>query len=299
MKAPIKVYLREMRREFGYIPTWEPTRQIILGSVGVFKKNIFTRLSELKDFGIGFEMESDQQPGILEYSSPNGFAITTKVADASPIPGSSIPQDKAGLIIDFSRDNTIIFRANGASTPTIRDLSHVQSEVIRLYKEGKWDKNWSVVTEAVYADRCTLLISTHRNAKAELVASGNFDLSDIDLANEIFHSNQHSFRGLVVNLVARQSISPLFKLMKLKSSRRISPTLRSMDVDPMDQVTPATADQFNLYLGEVTFEELVKEEEELLAPQDVLQRALPLQVGQGRESLLGRRVENLLPYDLR
>ncbi|MDX5421156.1 MAG: hypothetical protein LPK07_04780 [Hymenobacteraceae bacterium] len=297
MKTPNKAYLREMRREFGYIPTWEPNKQIVLGSVGVFKKNVFTKLKELKDVGVHFEMESDPSPGNLEYTSPNGFSITTKPAGAPQVPGSSIPQDQTGVIIDFNRDHTIIFKANNTNTPTIKDLPHIQNEVIRLYKEGQWDKNWMIVTEAVYADRCTLLISTHRNAKAELVATGEFDITQPDLANQIFHNNHHSFRGLIVNLVAQQNISPLFKLMKLKSNKRLSPVLRSMDVDPIDLATPATADQFNLYLGEVTFEELVKTEEELLVPQEVLQRSL--QGSPRQESLMGSRAENLLQYDFR
>ena len=297
MKSPNKAYLREMRREFGYIPAWEPNKQIILGAVGVLKQNIFSKFGDLKDHGIGFEIESDQQPSALEYTSPNGYSITTKVAGSPQVPGSSIPQDKAGVIVDFQRENSIIFKANGAYAPVIKDLHHIQNEVIRLYKEGKWDKEWVIVTEAVYADRCTLLISTHRNAKAELVATGNFDLANIDLANEIFHSNQHSFRGLYVNMVAQQKTSPLFKLMKLKSNKRISPMLHSMDVDPIDLATPATADQFNLFLGEVTFEELVKQEEELLVPQDVLQRAL--EAAPRREALLGTRIDSPLQFDLR
>ncbi|PRY07273.1 hypothetical protein CLV24_12411 [Pontibacter ummariensis] len=297
MKAPNKAYLRELRREFGYLPAWEPTKKIVLGTVGVFKKNAFTKLMELKDLGIGFEIETDHEPGNLEYTSPNGFSITTKAAGAPRIPGSSIPEDKAGVIFDFNRENSIIFKVNEANTPVIKDLNHIQHEVIRLYKEGRWDKDWVLVTEAVYANRCTLLISNHRNGKAELVATSDFNVADIDLASEVFQNNQHAFRGLSVNLVAQQNISPLFKLMQLKSNKRISPALRSMDVAPIDLVTPVTADQYSLYLGEVSFEELVKQEEELLAPQDVLQRAL--QIEPRREVQAGSRAEGQLLYDMR
>ncbi|TPE42954.1 hypothetical protein [Pontibacter mangrovi] len=296
MKAPNKAYLREIRREFGYIPTWEPTKKIVLGTVGVFKKNVFTKLHELKELGINFEIETDHAPGNLEYTSPNGFSITTKAAGAPRIPGSSIPDDKAGVIFDFHRENTIIFKVNDANTPVIKNLDHIQHEVIRLYKEGRWNREWVLVTEAVYANRCTLLISTHRNAKAELIANNEFNVGDIDLTSEVFQNNQHAFRGLAVNLVAQQNISPLFKLVQLKSSKRIAPVLRSMDVEPMDLVTPATSDQFNLYLGEVTFEEIVKQEEELLAPQDVLQRAM--QIDPRRETQLSSRTEGQLQYNM-
>ncbi|MFD2247511.1 hypothetical protein [Pontibacter ruber] len=297
MRTLNRAVLREMRRQFGYIPNWDPKKQIVLGAVGVFKKRVFSNLNELKNFGINFEIETDTEPGNLDYTSPNGFIITTKVAGAPQLPGSSIPQDKAGVIIDFLRENTIIFRAKDTHTPNIKDIHHVQNEIIRLYKEGRWDKDWVIVTEAAYANRCTLLVATHRNAKAELVASGDFDLANIDTAENVFRNNQHSFRGLIVHTVAQENMCPLFKLMKLKSNKHISPELRSLDVDSMDLVTPATADQFNLYLGEVTFEEMVKEEEELLAPLDLLQRNL--QPESRRESLVGNRAENLLQYDFR
>lgn len=53
-------YTNEMKKKFGYYATWNPGVPLKLGDIGTFSDNVFTRLSNLTDRGIEFEIRPDE-----------------------------------------------------------------------------------------------------------------------------------------------------------------------------------------------------------------------------------------------
>ncbi len=71
-------------------------------------------------------------------------------------------------------------------TPTIKDTTAIGNQVLELYKEGKWNKHWAIITELVKADSATVLISNSANGKIELKANANVNAPSIDIADAEF-----------------------------------------------------------------------------------------------------------------
>lgn len=153
MKGPRTQYTNELYRKFGYFATWEPNVPIELGDVGVFRKNEFTKLFNIsrRYNDIVFEVMDDTSPGDLEYNSNGSVTISTKLAGTVPQVGSVLAEGDAGITVEFNGEKSVVFKAKETYTPSIDDKVKLSEQILKLYGQGKWDKNWVVVTEVVKA----------------------------------------------------------------------------------------------------------------------------------------------------
>ncbi|MBN1340097.1 MAG: hypothetical protein JXA03_12280 [Bacteroidales bacterium] len=258
MKGPKDQYTREMHKKFGYYATWEPNRPLSLGDVGIFRKNEFTRISNLVHFNISFNINPDDTPGDLEYNSQGNVTITTKLSGTIPAAGSVLTEADAGISVDFARESSILFKANKTLTPSIDDLVALGKKIIELFKQGKWNKDWVVITELVKADTATILISNKGGSKIELKATANVSASDFDIADAAFEFAPAFSKGLETKIIAEKGITPLFKVMGIKSRLFMPPVFTSKSVRAVDLLTPAEAKgkmRDKIYFGNVDFEE--------------------------------------------
>ncbi len=256
-----KKYTKDLKKQFGYLATWLPGTPISLGDIGVFKRNKFTKISNLSDIGITFEIEKDITKSDIEYSSKGGVSVTTKASGVAASQGSILGEVDAGITVEFSKENAILFKANGTTSPSIKDQIKLGDEIIKLFKSGQWNKNWVVVTELVNAESATILISNSSSGKIELKAksgikTANLDIADADLAFEL-----KFFKDLSTRIIAQESLTPLFKISKLKGRLFKSPIFRSSNIHEIDLITPekAMSGDVSIYFGEA---DLVEDSED-------------------------------------
>jgi hypothetical protein len=255
MKGPQEQYTDEMKRKFGYMATWLPGIPLVLGDIGVVRDNAFTRIASLDDFNINFEIREDETPEDLEYSSKGSVSVTTKLSGAITPPGSSLGNLDAGFVVDFTGANSILFKANKTRTNLIKNTIKLGEEVLSLYREGRWNKKWVVITELVEAESATILISNTKNAKIELKANANIQLTKLDIADASLDLGYTSYKGLDTKVIAQSGLTPLFKVKGIHTNIFISPVFKEKGLNAFDFVTPATAaDEFkdDLYFDYVS-----------------------------------------------
>lgn len=251
-----KKYAREIKQQFGYLATWLPSTPLALGDVGILKNNLFTKISNLSNFDIKFDIVSDESISDIEHSSKGSVSITTKASGAITPEGSSLGKIDAGIIVEFSKENAILFKAIGTTSPSIKDQISLGEKIIALYKEDKWDKDWVVITEKVDASSATILISSSANSKIELKAKGEVNASALDIADASLGFEAIFSKDLSTIIVAKQSLTPLFKASKVKSNIFTGPIFKLNKIDAIDLMTPekAKSDEASLFFGEADYD---------------------------------------------
>ena len=127
-----KKYTRELRQQFGYLATWLPGTPLELGDIGILKRNTYTKISNLSNFDIDFSIEKDLTKSDIEYTSKGAVSITTKASGTAATQGSVLGKIDAGITVEFSKENAILFKANGTSSPAIEDQIKLGRQILSL-----------------------------------------------------------------------------------------------------------------------------------------------------------------------
>lgn len=220
-------YCNELRRKFGYHATWIPTDHINLGDYGIFEDNIFRRLGSIDDMQITFGIKKASAKGrILEHSSKNSIQISTKSSGSAKLNGSSLSKIDAGLIIDLKRKNSTFFKANDSVTHIISNITSVGKNILKLYDDRKWEKEWVVVTNLIHAKSASIFISSGSSGKIELKANGKVKTDQLDIANSKCKFTIVSEIGMDTKIIG-QNLTPLFRIMTVKKRIFRAPVFRS------------------------------------------------------------------------
>lgn len=236
-----KKYTRELKEQFNYLATWLPGTPIELGDIGILKNFQFTKISNLIELGIAFEIVTDETKSDIEHSSSGAVSITTKASGAVAPHGSTLGDLDAGITVEFSKENAILFKANGTTSPCIKNQIALGKTIIELYKQGKWDKDWSVITEKVDSESATILISSSSASKVELKAKGKIESAKLDIADAGLGFELTFSKDLSTKIIAEDSITPLFKACKVSSRIFAPPVFRMNKISSMYLMTPEKA----------------------------------------------------------
>lgn len=260
MASAQRQYTNEMKRKFGYYATWNPGVPLKLGDIGTLNNNVFNRLSNLSEREIEFEIRPDETKTPLEHNSEGSVSVTTKLSGTVAPQGSVLTNLDAGIIVEFSKENSTLFKANNTTSPSIKDKINLGEQVLKLYKEGKWNKNWVIVTELVEAENATVIISNNSNSKIELKANANIDAPTFDIADAEFKFSTQFSKGLETKIISAEGLTPLFKVMGMKTRIILPPIFKTKKVMAFDLVTPETAK--NEYKDEIYFGYISDDERE-------------------------------------
>lgn len=242
MNSAQKQYTNEMKRKFGYFATWNPGLPLELGDIGIMKNNIFNKISNIKNFNITFEIVQDSTTMDLEHFSKGSVEIATKLAGKIPPAGSVLTTLEAGVIVEFNKEKSTLFKANNTTTNSIDDGIKLGNEILKLYKQGKWNKKWVVINELIKAENSTIIISNASNGKIELKANANVDLPNIDIADASFDFTTQFSRGLETKFITTNNLTPLFKIMGIKTKfLSTNPDFEPVAINPLDLITPESA----------------------------------------------------------
>lgn len=254
-----KNYTRELYKQFQYIPAWLPSTPYELGDIGLLRGKEFTKIGNLSDqkFKLKFDIEYDTTKSQIEHSSKGAVTISTKASGTTAPQGSTLGKIDAGITVEFSKENAILFKAKGILNHTIKDQIHLGDEILKLYAAGKWDKDYVIITELVVADSATILISSSKNGKIELKANGNAQAGSIDIADANFNFSSTFTKDLSTNIIADNGLTPLFKVAKVRN-RIFAPPVFSMNKVSSKRLMEtdyAVLQNELLYFGEVEFDD--------------------------------------------
>lgn len=250
MNSAQKQYANEMKKKFGYYATWNPGVHLKLGDIGTFKGNIFTKISDLESLGITFEVSTDITKATLEHSSKGSVSVTTKLAGTLAPQGSVLTSADAGIIVEFEKQKSCLFKANDTTSPSIKDTISLGIKILELYHQGKWNQDWEVITELVEAESATIIISNNANSKIELKANANINAPTFDIADGKFDFSTLVSKGLETKIIATEKLTPLFKIMGIKKKTFSPPVFKVKGAKPLDLpsseiATEASTEEFS------------------------------------------------------
>jgi len=211
-----KQYIKEIKKRFGgYNATWLPGSHLSLGDIGVFDHDGgFNKKGNLKDLDIDFQISQESATGQLEYSSERGSTTTQKLA-GTVLPSSGLGNADAGVIVNFSKKNAVVLKAKDVTFPSISNKIQLEADIIKLYHQQKWKKEWCVVTELAKAESATILISNSANSEIVLKANANINAPKIDIADASFHFSCIHEKEVGLKIIAEGGLTPLFKAQKM------------------------------------------------------------------------------------
>ena len=239
--GPEQQYTTEMKKHFGYYAAWVPSMPLKLGDVGILRGNTFNRISNIEQLHVPVKPTVVAgNPIDLKYASEGSVSITTKLSGTIPPQGSTLTQTDAGIVVEFHKDKSVCFQANQCVTTIIDDTVDLGNKVLSLYKEGKWDKNWVVITELMAAGSASILIANKAGAKIELKANANITAPKLDIADAHFEFSAGFTHDIATEMIARQGLTPLLKVMGIKTSWFSDPVFRTQSVKPFELLTPSS-----------------------------------------------------------
>ncbi|PHN02008.1 hypothetical protein CRP01_34445 [Flavilitoribacter nigricans DSM 23189 = NBRC 102662] len=206
-----------MNKKFGYRATWEPSRPMIVGRYGKIRRGVFDVHGSLEDFDIRLEISEKRTSNDLEYVSEGSTQISTKLGGSAGEAFDALTDAEAGIAVDFSGENAIVFKANGITHHIVTNKGEIERRVMELFQQGRWQKDYVIVSEVLAADAATILITNSKDAKIELKAKSDVKAGELDIANAGLNLEVVRNRGVGMKLIAQSGITPLYKLVKLKS----------------------------------------------------------------------------------
>jgi len=217
MRPINKQYIKEMKNKYGgYHATWAPGVPLQVGDIGDFDKDgVFQKLANLKNRKIDFEVLIDEKSDQFDYTSQNSVSVKTKLA-GEIAPNSVLKDIDAGVIVEFSKGSSVLFKAKDVKYHSIEDVIQLEEDVIELYNKGKWKKEWCVITELAVAESATIIIANGSSSKIELKANANIGASKIDIADASLDFSIQSAKDMNTTIIAQEGLTPLFKVRKLK-----------------------------------------------------------------------------------
>lgn len=216
MKDVRKRYTIEMYDNFGYYATWEPNTPVELGEIGILKNKEFTRISTLQNEEIEFKVKADETKGEIDYSSSGGVKIYNKLAGKAAPKACKLAEADAGFIVDFTKENSVLFKAKGTLTYAIDNIIALKREIMKRYESGDWDAEWVIVTHLIKAESATILIAGNSGSSIELKARGKAGIKKIDIADAEANFEISFSQGVETKIIGAEGITPLFKLMGVR-----------------------------------------------------------------------------------
>ena len=268
MSSARKRYTDELAKRFGgYYAAWTPGDHLQLGDIGMLEGKSFKRIGNIADLGLTFERRADPTPETLgPYKSSGKVTVDFKAAGAAQLPNSHLAQADAGFSIRFAGEHAVVFIAEGCFQPSIADQLQLGRDIIALFKEGRWNSSWHVITQLVEAASMTVLISSSSNGGVDLKVTADIDaaIGAEDLAKAELGLKVQASRVMETTLLAQKGATPMFRLSRMRKPIFGKPNFKMAAVKPspallpelpLEAITPGTLKAFPQLEEYLTFGE--------------------------------------------
>jgi len=199
-----------MHDSTGFFATWLPGDTIEIGDAGIIEGGRFRRMASLKELGIKFTLSRGQSTQDVDYSSTQG----TKISTATSAEAATVV--KAEINIDFSRQGAFLFQASKLQTWQLENRMSVGEQIVKAYRQKKWDKSWLLIESLHAAERATIIVSEDNAAGLILVAKMDEAIPSVSLVDPKVSLSVTSSRGKLIKLVGSEGLHPLYSCLRLK-----------------------------------------------------------------------------------
>ncbi|MEM6700885.1 MAG: hypothetical protein AAF599_20955 [Bacteroidota bacterium] len=207
-----------MNKRFLYRATWMPQRKMEVGQIGRFDNRKWTKEGSLADLGIEIHTSSHSVDGNMEFTSEGGVSIGTRLKGGSAQVLQHLADANADVVVDFSKENAIVFKANNVIHHQLDKKILLKDKILALWKEGRWDKDYLIVSEVFEAATTTIMVSSGSNAKIELNATGDIGGKALDLADASLGFKVANNKNIGVQVIAASKLTPLYNVIGIRKS---------------------------------------------------------------------------------
>lgn len=180
----------------------------------IINYDTFDVVGSLSDLGIDYtEEEQFDMPDVEPIYKSQGIRMGTLSAGQEKVA-------KFGLT--FSTDNSLFLSTKGSKVLRIVEdnigSNNLGSQVIAKYNQGKWERNWIVVTEVECAKKAIIILSNGKNAEIELKTDSNLPLAIGEMINANLSFGSESSIGFRYVMPEGEYRSVLFKAKGIDES---------------------------------------------------------------------------------
>ena len=248
-------YTRELRDNLHYLPTWLPTVRLSPGDLGRISDYEYTHIGNLRDVGLPSEIEDCGARADFEYFSQGSVSTTVKLAGQVPPVGSGLAEGDAGIVVDFGRENAVVFRASGCRSKRLKNVIGLGKQILEKLQQGQWPEDAVVVTEIVYATSATILICSGHKGHIDLRAAANMNPATLNIANLDAGLQVARESNIGVKIVAQSSLTPLMRTSGIQKRFLSDPVFRSKTQPAGEAVTIMSESGEELWFGDVEYED--------------------------------------------
>lgn len=211
-----ELYTREMKDNLNYNATWLPNVHLSVGDVGVLEGSEFKYRTTLEFLGIPFAVTEKGGQASYRHTSAGRVKRELKLEGKAPTLGSALTEADAGVSFAFTGESAIVFVADKCTVRMIADQEPLKSAILAAYGNGKWKKDYVVVSELVEAAATTIIVAQGSGGQFELRAKAGL-IPSIDAINAsgnfaVVREEQIGFQCL-----AEEGMTPLFRALGVKT----------------------------------------------------------------------------------
>jgi len=212
MASPLKRYQQEMHNNLGFFATWLPSTAIALGDIGVLQSGRFRRVASLNELGVVLTDVREGMPENVSYSASAKRSDNISVGSRMVAPLAS-----GELSITFAGEGGYIFEAMNMKQIEVANRLSLASSILKIYDEGRWQKEWLVIDSLYRAESATILVSEDVSseivlkANAAMLPAGLLPLADPNLGLGIASSS-----GKIVHILAANNLNPLYSCVRVR-----------------------------------------------------------------------------------
>jgi hypothetical protein len=229
-------YTEEIYRQLGMWGTWRPDEPIELGNMGPVDDKLFEPRDKIAHLGIDLEVHEDTSKSDQDYQSKSGIEIKFQAqADTTNlIPG--IPQGKAAISIDFSREGGVVSAFKGGRTNRVENQVAVGRALVAKAQSKEFDPDWAVVMAVYEVDSAGIIVSQSKNSNYVATANADFTEGVLDLANVSLGVSAKVTKQLAFHTEGTAGMTPAFRLMRLKKNIWQDISVESLGPSDMENV---------------------------------------------------------------
>lgn len=220
MSRIANVYSDAVKKHFRVLyANWEPGSPIALGDYGVMEGNIFIPMGKLKkDFpefkGDFLQFTPDQTKDNKEFKSQGGVEVSLLPKGSLSVQGVELA--KATLDIKFSSTNMVYFNAMGCTTTRITNKAKLGEVLKVLLTDGRWKKEYCVVTDLVESEKAIVAISNSSNSGISFEADSPL-VEKINVGDASIKLSLKNEKDIGYKVPADEGLSLLIGLCKIKN----------------------------------------------------------------------------------
>ncbi len=214
------LYTDEIKKQFEvFYANWEPGAAVELGDYGLLDGNIFLHIGKLKDdfpefSGDVIKITADQWKDHKEFQSESGVEVN--LLSKGSLNARGIPVAKATLEVKFANKDSIFFNAADCTTTRISNKAKIGEILKTLLKNGKWKKEYCVVTDLVQSGLTILAISKSNNSEISFETDSP-QIEKINLADASIKVNLHRESSIGYKVEGKEGLYIMMGLCKIKN----------------------------------------------------------------------------------